>query len=201
VWKPITSLIEYKKFRPMVDMRDIPLDDECKLYRIAYYHPVHPPPAPVIHNCRPSKPSWHLRSTCNRCHSLGHFTSQCPLPPPSASDIEAGQQADVAECLSQAANTKGNTRDSFGVAQINGGNFAPIPSTVQQNGKTTALNWSTSRFCLNCGSPGHHFSCCKKISFNNLLKQMEERFGPMDGLSPEMRWQFFTEIWQKGGME
>jgi hypothetical protein len=169
---------------------NLSLDDECQLYHEAFYHSVHPPVAPIIH-C-PSKPTYHSRLICDRCGSSGHFSSNCSVPLPSIAELEAIHQIDVDECLALAPAT--HSRDEFGFFQKDAGNFDPISSTVEKDGETLPLNWTTDHFCLNCGRPGHHFSHCPDITFTELLNEMDESVGPQGVPSPEKRWQSLTSI-------
>jgi hypothetical protein len=180
----------------MVDSHHLSLDDECQLYHACFYHSDQPHVSPVIHHRPHSNTSYGPPQVCHRCGGAGHFAFHCSAPIPSISELEAIEEMNYGRHLMRASRTGTWERDEFGLFQKDGANCSPIPSTVTKNGTTEPLNWTTSRFCLNCGRAGHHFSRCEQTPFPELLDQMNETYGVHDGKYTEEQWRFLTSIWE-----
>jgi hypothetical protein len=104
-------------------------------------------------------------------------------------------QQDIDWTVSQMESTGNYSRDEFGFFQPNASQRMPILSEIQTPSGPQILNWSASKFCLNCREYGHVFTACQKMPFSDLLEEITREFGRKQSVPPEAFDQFFRDVW------
>jgi hypothetical protein len=175
----------------MIAATDISLDDEAALYVNAFCHKRlnRPPPKIIV-----SRQSLLTRSAsvgsfpgkivCYRCGEVGHMSRSCPNQLPSLKQMEQEMENDIQQILSEVGKSPHLQRDEFGFYSTEHG--SPIQPDV---------NFSQTKFCVNCSNPGHSHGECPHINFTKLSNDMKDCTQSNSRYSPQDVENFFWDLW------
>jgi hypothetical protein len=169
----------------MIEHRCLSLDEEAAFYSAAFFHKSAAAPAPGVIRSVSLPRAQPPKCVCYRCGAVGHLSFSCAGPLAPLEDLERAVDADIERITAAKRGAPGMGADEFGLYSAD--RAAPVP---------TGRSWQTTKFCANCGEPGHSEKDCRRPEFQRITAVMKDCLAPHSRYAATDIEAFFWDLWR-----